>query len=317
MSCYFFYGEEGFLVEEATASLRKERSDLEWEFFPQDGRWTELTDKLSGVSLFGTSSGIIVSSPWFFKTTQDNDPNLLQHCLSALVNSPHVLVIQLAGKAPDKRKKIYKTLSKEAVTREFAPFKDWEQDKVRSWINDRIQHTGKSISREALSALEDLGGTNLRHLSTEIEKLAVYAIDKPEISLGDVQAVCSSVSSGVYKFSEALKRRQLKEALLSLSQLLKDGDDPIRLLGLVTSSFRLYLQLSLALKGRASFETIGSKLRKNPYYLKMLWKDLQGNYSVRELEEAMVDFSELDYRLKTGQVKPEVGIQEVLVKVLG
>ena len=46
-----------------------------------------------------------------------------------------------------------------------------------------------------------------------------------------------------YEFSESIKNRQLTQCFERLQQLKNAGEEPVKLLGLVTANFRLYFQI--------------------------------------------------------------------------
>src|SRR6266850_1092476 len=70
---------------------------------------------------------------------------------------------------------------------------------------------------------------------TEIEKLATYAADRKMIRREDVSAlVVSEKTTTVWELADMLASRQQRKALQFLDRLLRDGEEPLPMLGAIT-----------------------------------------------------------------------------------
>jgi len=94
----------------------------------------------------------------------------------------------------DKRKVFYKTLDKLGTVESFAGWsiddKNWA-DQAEMWARKAIRAKEKEISEEALGEIITRVGPNPRQLDSEIEKLSLYVGGRKEITLEDVEAICS------------------------------------------------------------------------------------------------------------------------------
>ena len=126
-----------------------------------------------------------------------------------------------AGKV-DKRKTFYKTLEKIGTVEGHAGLsiddRNWS-DQAEAAALRQLNALGKKISNRALSELVAGVGPQLRQLSNEIEKLALYVGDRAEIETGDVTAVVSrNKQARAFALGDALGDRDLPRLLRRLDE---------------------------------------------------------------------------------------------------
>jgi len=112
---------------------------------------------------------------------------------------------------------------------------------------------GRAIAKEQgvefeNGAAEDLAefvAADLLRLKTEIDKLATYAAERKLIRREDVSAlVVSEKTTTVWELADMLASRQSKKALEFLDRLLRDGEEPLPMLGAMTWMYRKLIEAS-------------------------------------------------------------------------
>jgi len=97
-------------------------------------------------------------------------------------------------------------------------------------------------------AAEDLAefvAADLLRLKTEIDKLTTYAAERKMIRREDVSAlVVSEKTTTVWELADMLASRQSKKALEFLDRLLRDGEEPLPMLGAMTWMYRKLIEAS-------------------------------------------------------------------------
>ncbi len=97
-------------------------------------------------------------------------------------------------------------------------------------------------------AAEDLAefvAADLLRLKTEIDKLTTYAAERKLIRREDVSAlVVSEKTTTVWELADMLASRQSKKALEFLDRLLRDGEEPLPMLGAMTWMYRKLIEAS-------------------------------------------------------------------------
>jgi DNA polymerase III subunit delta len=300
---YFLYGEETFLIQEKVQELKQKYAAHTQETFSSKFGLDTLFNAVSTASLFGAPKIIFIKNPYFLKEKIADQPfaffqKICQNCQQ----NNFILVIYQTEKGAGKRLKIKDYLKKETTALEYRAFKDWEQDKILTWLSQKAQNLGFELDYQARLALTELYGTNLGQLFAELTKLTVYLGQRTKITLADVNAMAVTPEVSIWSFTENLKAKNTKQILATCQKLLKNNQDPVALLGLLCSNIRLYYQILLLVAKKTPPAQIASLLGKNPFYLKKILDSIKNKYTVPELEQMLKFLSQKDLEIKTGKI---------------
>ena len=195
---------------------------------------------------------------------------------------------------------------------------DVAKGKLQGWVADQFKQRGARAEPEAVAALLQLVGDDLRALKTEVDKIATWAGDEP-IGEREVEAlVTPNADVPIYELTEAWSERDSARAL-AVSEVIFEReskprrDTAPRLAGSLASHLvRLRALKQLAAEGVSSKEA-ATRLKLNPFYAGKLYRQAEG-FSAEELDEAVVRLAALDGALK-GQSKlaPDLEVQRTLV----
>lgn len=306
---HLYYGEETLQVEENAQAFLKENNGLQKEVFSDTHTLSDLHLMASSVSMFATQTLIVAKHPWFLKKAlSDAELKVFETILDAITKNGHKFLIYLPGKSVDKRTKTAKLVLKCAHAEASAAFQSWDQSKIYDWIKNRCRSLNKHIEQDAVMAIEESGGTDLMTLAKIIDTLITYTLERPAITLDDVRAVSSGSTFTAFDLTNALKNRDKAEAIRITKHLLDAGEDAIPLMGLIASSWRLYLQILLLLQAKKSYQDIGKELKKNPFYIKRLIPDIQKRYTVSALISLYSILNTQDIAIKSGKCAPQNAI---------
>lgn len=104
---------------------------------------------------------------------------------------------------------------------------------------------GLEFERGAAEDLAEFVAADLMRLKTEIEKLATFAAARKQIRREDVSAlVVSEKTTTVWELADMLASRQGKKALEFLDRLLREGEEPLQMLGAITWMYRKLVEAS-------------------------------------------------------------------------
>lgn len=104
---------------------------------------------------------------------------------------------------------------------------------------------GVEFERGAAEDLAEFVAADLMRLKTEIDKLTTYASGRKQIRREDVSAlVVSEKTTTVWELADMLAARQGKKALEFLDRLLRDGEQPLQMLGAITWMYRKLVEAS-------------------------------------------------------------------------
>ena len=101
------------------------------------------------------------------------------------------------------------------------------------------------FERGAAEDLAEFVAADLMRLKTEIEKLATFAGERKRIRREDVSMlVVSEKTTTVWELADMLATRQGKKALEFLDRLLREGEEPLQMLGAITWMYRKLVEAS-------------------------------------------------------------------------
>jgi DNA polymerase-3 subunit delta len=156
-----------------------------------------------------------------------------------------VLVLEATGL--DQRMKLGKLLGENAVVVDVSLGEDSEQRQTTAVMQAKAmaKEQGVEFERGAAEDLAEFVAADLMRLKTEIEKLTTFAGDRKLIRRVDVGAmVVSEKTATVWELADLLASRKQKVALEFLDRLLRDGEEPLPMLGAITWMYRKIMEAS-------------------------------------------------------------------------
>ncbi len=166
---------------------------------------------------------------------------------------------------------------------------------------------GRAIAKEQevefeKGAAEDLAefvAADLLRLKTEIDKLATYAAERKLIRREDVSAlVVSEKRTTVWELADMLASRQSKKALEFLDRLLRDGEEPLPMLGAMTWMYRKLIEAS-EVKGVTNGWQAARALGMRPEQAELALQNAR-KISKARLLDGLRALQQADDRLKRG-----------------
>ncbi len=151
-------------------------------------------------------------------------------------------------------------------------------------------------------AAEDLAefvAADLLRLKTEVDKLTTYAAERKMIRREDVSAlVVSEKTTTVWELAEMLASRQSKKALEFLDRLLRDGEEPLPMLGAMTWMYRKLIEAS-EVKGVTNGWQAARALGMRPEQAELALRNAR-KISKSRLLDGLRALQQADDRLKRG-----------------
>jgi DNA polymerase III subunit delta len=215
--------------------------------------------------------------------------------------APFTLLV-LEATSLDQRMKLAKLLADQTLVLEIELGKTAEQRHTTA-----VQFAG-SIAKEQNvefepGAAEDLAefvAADLMRLRTEIIKLATYAGERKRITRQDVSAlVISEKTATVWELADLIAAREQKKALEFLDRLLRDGEEPLPMLGAITWMYRKLIEAS-DLKGVSNGYQAARALAMNPERAEIALRNAR-KISKPRLLAGLRAFQAADDRLKGGR----------------
>jgi DNA polymerase III subunit delta len=181
------------------------------------------------------------------KLGEKNRDAAVEHLEAYLANPSPFSVLVLEATALDQRMKLAKLLSDKTLVVEVGLGENIEQrlSTAVTLATAMAREERVEFEKGAAEDLAEFVAANLMRLQTEIKKLATYVGDRKIIRRQDVVAlVISEKTTTVWELADVLAARQQKKALEFLERLLRDGEEPLQMLGALTWMYRKLIEAS-------------------------------------------------------------------------
>lgn len=321
-SLYLLYGPEAFLINETKQLLINHllnEEEIDFNLSTYDLEETPIDAALEDAETFpfmGEKRLIFLQNPVFLtavKTKEKVEHNLAK--LEAYIKEPSpysIVVFTAPYEKLDERKKVTKELKRSAAILEAKKLGEAE---LMAWIKERSALNGVEIEDKAAETLLTLAGTNLFTLTSEVDKLALYIGAGSKINEETVEMlVARSLEQNIFSLIDKIVNRQVEGALRIYYDLLKQNEEPIKILSLITGQFRLIYQVKeLARRGYGQ-QQIAGHLKIHPFRIKLAAGQAR-LFADEELAHIINLLAEADYQMKTGGMNKVILIEMFLFRL--
>ena len=260
---YLLYGEEEFEREETWRWLMRHWAPPVAADFNVD-RFS--AERLDLEAFAKTYQAYPMMAPHRLVLLRDCEKLSADHCqkLEDLGRNPVPSTTLIAvGAKVDMRRTLFREMGKSGRAVRFTRLYD---NQVPQWINQRSKRLGVKLDERAVALLRLYIGPNLRELANEIEKLSVF-VGEGETITGDAveEGVGGSRHNNIFALTEAVGAGQKRKALVLLRRQMAAGEEPLRILALLSRHFQLVLKAQDCLQ--LPKEEAAKKLGVSPFFL--------------------------------------------------
>jgi DNA polymerase-3 subunit delta len=257
---------------------------------------------------------IVVRDSSIFTAGKDNQK--IGHNIDALIAyinnpAPHsVIVFVVNAEKLDERKKIVKLMKGNDAVISFMPL---SANDLITWVVAEAKSRGCVIRQEAAQALIQASGVHMGGLASELDKLCLFVGQGQEIEVEAInQLVERNTEQNVFVMVEHIANLKLDEALNIFYELLKQREEPIKIVALIARQFRIMLQVKELGAKNYSQQQIASQLSLHPYGVKVAG-DQARRFEATRLKQLLARLAQLDYEMKSGKMDKVLGLELFLL----
>jgi DNA polymerase-3 subunit delta len=206
-----------------------------------------------------------------------------------------VLVLIARGKPPAR---IVKAIEKAGGEhREYSAPKPWQMPK---WAAERAREEGLNLDQEAAKALVAVVGPRQQRLAREIERLAILAHPRTQLTADEVARLAAGeATQQVYDLADALVAGDVSVSLALAERLTSAGDPPSKLAWPVVRRLRDVHRAAELLDAGVPENKVASALKMPPWAAKRTLA--QAKKADREaLARALCAFADLEIEIRGG-----------------
>ncbi|WP_442590475.1 DNA polymerase III subunit delta [Pedobacter sp. AW31-3R] len=215
----------------------------------------------------------------------------------------------------DKRKKLFKSITKSGLVFQSDPVRDY---KLAGWIEDLVKEKGAKIAPQAAALMAEYLGTDLSKISNELEKLMLNVSRETTIDTDHIQRnIGISKEYNVFELQKALAVRNVLKANQIVNYF---ADNPkANPMVMVMANLNAYFTKILKYHYLQNKSEAAKELGVNPYFVKD-YETAARSYTIGKTFDIISLLREYDLKSKgvdsTGNVTDGELLKELMFKVL-
>lgn len=307
---YLMTGTETYLIEQFLRALFDtlglNRDDV--QNFDGKSSIKSILHAADSTPFFSERNVIFVKNTRLFSDKNSDrdkkDSQILADYISSIPDFS-LLIFTTADKV-DKRRKVFKQLSKYGAAVECDPIPVWQID---AWLNRRLRQMNLRLDREAYAYLSEavkaMEQISLGFIDQELTKLTLYT-DKKIIDRAALEQVLSSIPEiSSFRLWDALCEGNIAAAINLYTIQQSSGVSPLRLLALLSSQMRRLWLVRLHLDEGANPRRLAALLKVAPFIAEKIASQAR-RFTLPKIHEVIRLIAEADYKLKTGSDEPAI-----------
>jgi DNA polymerase III subunit delta len=210
----------------------------------------------------------------------------------------------------DHRQRLYKILAEKALIVELT----LGNESAASLAAQMAKDLGAEIDRPAATLLADILNSEPARIQLEIQKLAAYVQGRGRITAADVEElVVAARKNTVWQLADMLATRRRDAALQFLDNLLREGEEPIGLVGVLAWMYRKLIEardLPAHTSGFQAARTLGMR----PDAAEAAVRNAH-RIPKQDLVAGLIALAEADNQLKSSNPNPRALMEFLIVRL--
>lgn len=301
---YLLYGIEEYLIKKELDKIKSQFDINDISFYDMDNiKLNDIVDDANSMSLFSTSRLIIIDNSYIFTTLSKKRDDIKY--LENYINNPNkntTLVFIINNETLDNRKKIVSLIKEKGNVIEFNSNFD-----INSIVKEMFGNY--QIDSNDIRFLISRVGNNLNLLNQEINKIKTYKCDDLKINRNDIiNLTHKTVDIDIFHLIENIILNNKDKALESYYEMIKVGEEPIKIIVMLSNQFRLMYQVKKLSSKRNSISDIMKILGQKKYTIeKALEKSRKYNEDI--ILKKLYQLADLDIKIKSGMINKNIALE--------
>ena len=194
-----------------------------------------------------------------------------------------------------------------------------EEGEAVRWIAEYCSSRGVKIEPDGARELVDALGGDMMMISSELEKLILYAGEKKRITLGDVETmVLAAKQRSLYELTDAISSKDRVRALETLDAILASGEGEEAAIGHIYMLAKTFRQMLVILERnvrdqRMLWAALWQGFRVPPFAADDIIKQARRYKSRRELTRSIRLVAKADLALRSNPVSKRMVLERLVM----
>ncbi|HFR3475765.1 TPA: DNA polymerase III subunit delta [Streptococcus suis] len=226
------------------------------------------------------------------------------------------LIILAPGKLDSKRR-LVKLLKRDGLVLEANPLKEAD---LRHYFQKELGRLGLNMDGDVFHYLLGKSNFDFAEISKNLAFLQSYK-GKELITMADIDAaIPKTLQDNIFDLTQMVLQSKMDEARQLVHDLRLQGEDEIKLIAIMLTQFRTYLQVQILQEQGKSESQMVAELSEimgrkvNPYQIKFALRDSR-HLSIGFLKKVVRLLIETDYQIKTGRFDKDYLFELTLLKI--
>ena len=306
---YLLYGDEAYLKrqykERLTKAMVQEGDTMNYSYY--EGKnipVPEVIDLAETMPFFADRRLIVIEDSGFFKSASAE--------MAAYIKTmPDTVCFLFIESEIDKRGKLYKAVKEKGRIVEMGR---QNERTLLLWILGMIKADGKRIQESTARYFISKIGPDMENLSQELEKLLCYVMGEQDITMEDVDNICTSnTENKIFEMIDAVAAKKQKTALGYYYDLLALKEPPMRILYMLARQFKILFEVKDLVKRGYSKKQIQEEKGLHPFVVSKCMDQCRA-FSTKDLRRILEEAAELETSVKTGLLNDVMSVELFIVK---
>ena len=308
-SVYLLYGDEAYLKrqykERLTKAMVPEGDTMNYSYY--EGKnipVPEVIDLAETMPFFADRRLIVIEDSGLFKSASAD--------MAAYIKTmPDTVCFLFIESEIDKRGKLYKAVKEKGRIVEMGR---QNERTLLVWILGMIKADGKRIQESTARYFISKIGPDMENLSQELEKLLCYVMGQQDITMEDVDSICTSnTENKIFEMIDAVAAKKQKTALGYYYDLLALKEPPMRILYMLARQFKILFEVKDLVKRGYSKKQIQEEKGLHPFVVSKCMDQCRA-FSTKDLRRILEEAAELETSVKTGLLNDVMSVELFIVK---
>lgn len=321
---YLFYGQEDYLIKYYTNSISsmivdEETKDLNYIYLDGKKDTETIIQNCETMPVFCEKKLVIAKNSGLFKSKKGDsgdggsDKKSGNNKLAEYIeNMPNYTCIIFIESEVDKRMKLVNTIKKHGLVVEFEYQKPVDLVK---WVTKVFKSYKKIIAPMAASYLVENSEYSMVELLNEIDKIVNFMEDKQQVSLEDVESVCTkTIKSRIFDLTDAVSEGNISKALILLNDMASVREPMQKVMYMIVRQIRMVYRMKLLRQKGIREDAAAKQMGLTPFVASKVL-GLSRNMNADILEKAMYYSLELDESIKTGKMTDRTAIELLIASM--
>ena len=277
----------------------------------QDSGWDEVLQRAQTMPMLAQRQVIIVEGVESLEKLGEKTRDEVVEALAKYFESPAPFsVLLFEASSMDKRQRYSKLLAEHALLVELTI----GGESAAALATQMAKDCGAEIDRDAAALLAEILNSEPSRMRIEIEKLATYVGKGQRITSTEVEElVVAARKNTVWQLADMLAGRRRDSALAFLDNLLREGEEPIGLVGGITWMYRKLIEARDLPAGTSGFQAARA-LGMNPAAAETAVRQAH-RIPKKDLLAGLVALAEADSQLKSSNPDPRALMEFLIVQL--